>query len=152
MGEITAIINYEGQILLLLKYYPPPHLQTLSDTTPEVARLFSLDIVSASLASIDVNSTHIDLIVAASDDPHGVIQFSVGALSVVEGEASVPVTVVRGDGLVGDVQVNFDLQLGSADQNDFSISSQCESMIFLHVIGNNTEYFASYYFTLLASP
>ncbi len=103
-----------------------PYLQTLSDTTPEVARLFSLDIVSASLASIDVNSTHIDLIVAASDDPHGVIQFSVGALSVVEGEASVPVTVVRGDGLVGDVRVNFDLQLGSADQNDFNISSQCE--------------------------
>lgn len=99
-----------------------------------MARLFSLDIVSASLASIDVNSTHIDLIVAASDDPHGVIQFSVGALSVVEGEASVPVTVVRGDGLVGDVRVNFDLQLGSADQNDFNISSQCESMIFLRVI------------------
>ena len=63
-----------------------------------------------------------------------------GALSVVEGEASVPVTVVRGDGLVGDIRVNFDLQLGSADQNDFNISSQCESMIFLRVICNSTEY------------
>ncbi len=101
-------------------------VQVLPDATPEVARLFSLDIVSASLASIDVNSTHIDLIVAASDTPHGVIQFASGAVSVMESEANVPVTIVRGAGLVGDVRVNFDLQLGSADENDFNISSLCK--------------------------
>ncbi len=104
-------------------------LQILPDATPEVARLFSLDLVSASLANIDVNSTHIDLIVTASDNPHGVIQFASGALSVTEGEASVPVTVVRRMGLVGDVRVNLELQLGSTDENDFNISSLCKCSV-----------------------
>ena len=94
-----------------------------------MARLFSLDIVSASLANVDINSTHIDLIITASDSPHGIVEFASGSLSVEEGAASVAVTVVRGTGLVGDLGVTFDLQLGTADQTDFTISSQCEHLI-----------------------
>ena len=95
-----------------------------------MARLFSLDIVSASLATIDVNSTHIDLIIAASDNPHGTVEFASGDVSVEEGAAGVAVTVVRGAGLVGDLGVNVSLQLGTADRSDFNISSQCESTAF----------------------
>ena len=91
-----------------------------------MARLFSLDIVSSSLASININASHIDLIITSSNSPHGVVDFAPGDVSVMEGDSGVGVSLVRTLGLVGDLQVNLALQLDTADQTDFSISGQCE--------------------------
>ncbi len=105
-------------------------LQTLSDEIPEVRRSFSLQILSTSIARIDLNATAVEIIIPASNNPHGTVQFASSALiSTSEETGSVNIGVVRSGGLNGYIRINFTITLGSANSTDFNIIQPCKSAL-----------------------
>ena len=91
--------------------------------------MFSMKLVSSNLASINQNSSEVDIFVAASDGPHGVVQFSEPlAVLTEEGVGTLFLPLQRTLGLVGSVRVNFTVVPGSSSAlvEDFSLPSLCE--------------------------
>lgn len=69
--------------------------------------MFSLEIVSTGLAAINESLTHVDVIVTASDDPHGVVEFSPPtAVTIEESSVTLSIPVERLGGIVGDLRAN----------------------------------------------
>ena len=106
------------------------HTQTLSDSIPEVARLFSFQITSTSFVRADINASDIDIFVAASDSPHGIVQFAPPLqVDTEEVTTTLMLPLQRSFGLVGALRVNFSVTPNTAQTpEDFNISSECESM------------------------
>ena len=101
--------------------------QTLSDQLSEEARLFSMQIISSTIARVDINASEVGVIVAASNDPHGVVEFApLSDVSVEETSTTVSLSLSRIQGSSGTLQVNFSVVPTSADGNDFNIPSRCE--------------------------
>ena len=69
------------------------------------------------------------VIVAASDDPHGVVQFATPLVkSLPEDSGTVDVMLLRSGGLVGTLLVNFTAEDRDAfSPNDYTLSSNCQS-------------------------
>lgn len=105
-------------------------VQTLADQTPEVARLFSLRIVSTSFASIDANASEVLVVVPASDNPHGLVEFDLttGEVQLSEEAGTMALDIRRTQGVIGTLRVNFSVILISATSEDFIISSNCKLM------------------------
>lgn len=103
-------------------------MQTLSDSIPEVARLFSLRITSASQARVNLNASQLNVTVAASDYPHGVVQFAQPvSINTSEADLSLTVPVVRNFGLVGGLRVNFTIvAISATTPDDFNVASSCK--------------------------
>ena len=104
-------------------------VQTLADQIPEVARLFSLAIVSTSFASINVNASEVLVVVPASDNPHGLVEFDQTAVEVRVNEdvGIAAVGLQRSQGVIGTLRVNFSVVLlSSASSDDFSIATDCK--------------------------
>ncbi len=103
--------------------------QTLSDAIPEVARLFSLQITSTNLARVDLNSSQVDIVVAASNNPHGLVQFAPPlVLEIQETSTVLTLPLQRTQGLVGSLQVNFSIIQSSAmTPEDFTVLNQSET-------------------------
>lgn len=104
-------------------------VQTLADQTPEVARLFSLRIVSTSFASIDANTSEVLVVVPASDNPHGLVEFdqlTTGDVELSEDVGTMVLDLRRTQGVIGTLRVNFSVILISATSEDFTVSSSCK--------------------------
>ena len=105
-------------------------VQTLSDQIPEVARLFTLAIISTTFASVDTNSSEVLVVVPASNNPHGLVQFDqvTSEVMVDEDVGTVDLDLVRTQGVIGTLRVNFSVLLSSnsANSNDFRISTNCK--------------------------
>ena len=104
--------------------------QTLSDSIPEVARLFSFRITSTSFVRADINASDIDMFVTASDSPHGVVQFAPPLqVDTEEVTTTLMLPLRRSFGLAGPLRVNFSVTPNTAQTpEDFNISSECESI------------------------
>ena len=103
-------------------------VQTLTDQTPEVARLFSLTIISTTFASVDTNASEVLVVVPASNNPHGLVEFDqvTSEVRLSEDAGLVVLDLQRTQGVIGILRVNFSVMMTSADSNDFSISSNCK--------------------------
>ena len=103
-------------------------VQTLTDQIPEIARLFTLSLVSTSFASIDVNASQVLVIVPASDNPHGLVEFDqiTNEVQLNEDVGTVVLDLRRTQGIIGTLRVNFTVTLLTASSDDFSILSDCE--------------------------
>ena len=103
-------------------------VQSLTDQTPEVARQFTLAIVSTTFASVDTNSSEVLVIVPASNNPHGLVQFDqvTSEVMVNEDVGMVVLDLVRTQGVIGTLRVNFSVLLSSASSNDFAILTNCK--------------------------
>ncbi|XP_033109462.1 adhesion G-protein coupled receptor V1-like [Anneissia japonica] len=102
-------------------------LQTLDDQTPELKRVFTLRLSSVvGGATIDAgNADEASITVVASDNPHGVFEFS-GQQEVVVSEDSLQVTleVVRNAGSIGIARVIYTTIPGTASEiQDFNPAS-----------------------------
>jgi len=95
-----------------------------------VARLFSFRITSTSFVRADINASDIDIFVAASDSPHGVVQFAPPLqVDTEEVTTTLMLPLRRSFGLVGPLRVNFSVNPNTAQTpEDFNISSECESI------------------------
>lgn len=100
--------------------------QTLSDDIPEVQKSYFLQVVSSTLARVDATATDVEIIVRASDNPHGTVEFSSAAVTTSEGAGPVQLTVVRLQGLVGALQVNITVLPMSADATDYNFTASCK--------------------------
>ena len=80
--------------------------------------------VGAGDAHIDTNNSNVFIIIPASDNVHGLVQFSALTGSVSEGDGTVDVTVSRNGGLEGDLFINFTVQDGLAvSPNDYQLNA-----------------------------
>ena len=105
-------------------------LQTKPNDIPETARLFSLEIVSTGLASVDTNSSQVDIIVTASDDPHGVVEFGEpSTVTTDESDTTISIPIERNSGLVGDLRVNFSILSSSTATNSEDYTLHNQSML-----------------------
>lgn len=102
--------------------------KTLADDRAEVARRFSLQLISANQARVNFNSSEVDVIVAASDNPHGVVEFAQsGFTETDEVDATIMIPLQRNMGLIGLLRVNFSVTPSTAvTPDDFVVSSQCK--------------------------
>ena len=93
-----------------------------------MARLFSLQITSASQARVNFNSSQLSVVIAASDYPHGVVQFNQPLLiETPEADRMINIPLVRSFGLVGDLIVNFTVvPISAATPDDFIVASSCK--------------------------
>uniref|UniRef100_A0A1X7VF86 Staphylococcus aureus surface protein A n=3 Tax=Amphimedon queenslandica TaxID=400682 RepID=A0A1X7VF86_AMPQE len=99
-------------------------LSTIQDTSPEVAKIFTLSLVAAGDADINSSSSDINIIIPSSDNVHGSIGFSPLTVSTSESVDSIDITVLRSGGLEGDLLINFtvsDIQAVSPD--DYQINA-----------------------------
>ena len=101
-------------------------VQTLTDQTPEVARLFTLAVVSTTFASVNTNASEVQVVVPASNNPHGLVEFEASEVMVSEDVGTVLLDLVRTQGVIGTLRVNFSVLLSSASGNDFTISTNCK--------------------------
>lgn len=85
-----------------------------------------LQIVSVTLARVDVNATAVEVIVPASNNPYGTVDLSAEPITAPEGGGPLQVAVTRTGGLIGTLRVNFTAVLDSADDADFSIPDSCK--------------------------
>lgn len=83
--------------------------------------------MSVTLARVDVNATAVEIIVPASNNPFGTVEFaSSDPITAPEGGGPVQVNVARSGGLIGALRVNFTAILNSANDADFRIEDSCE--------------------------
>ncbi|KAI6651563.1 G protein coupled receptor 98-like protein isoform X1 [Oopsacas minuta] len=107
-------------------------LQTITDNIPEVAQIFTLELLSASIAGsnempvIDAGADEATLVVAASDQPHGRIVFqSPVTSSYQESDGIALIAVFRELGTVGSILVNFTVSTStSVIGQDFLLSKE----------------------------
>lgn len=106
----------------------PTHSQTTQDTIPEVARQYTLQLVSAGEATIDAARSRLTVVMASSDNPHGIVSFLPPLMkSVSEDMTPVITTVIRSGGLVGELVVNISvLGDGASLGSDFMVYNYCE--------------------------
>ena len=73
--------------------------------------------------------TQVDIIVTASDDPHGVVEFAEPSVVMIE-EASVTlsVSIERNNGIIGTLRTSFSILASSTATNfeDYTIHNQSE--------------------------
>ena len=92
-----------------------------------MGRSFTLQIVSVTLARVDVNASSVEITVPASNNPHGTVELaSSDPISAAEGGAPVQISIIRSGGLIGALRVNFTATPTSADSTDFRIEDTCE--------------------------
>lgn len=102
--------------------------------------------VSVTLARVDVNATSVEVTVPASNNPHGIVEFlSSSSITVQEGATPLQLGVVRLEGLIGDLRVNYSAVLTSADEMDFSLEEQCKTIA--RIISRMASRNVSYTFT-----
>lgn len=86
--------------------------------------------VSSTLATINVTATDVEITVRASNNPHGTVEFaSAAAVTTSEGAGPVLLNVVRLQGLVGALQVNFTVSPMSADGTDYNFTDSCKDLL-----------------------
>ena len=87
-------------------------------------------IISTTFASVDTNSSEVLVVVPASNNPHGLVQFDqvTSEVMVDEDVGTVDLDLVRTQGVIGTLRVNFSVLLSSnsANSNDFRISTNCK--------------------------
>ena len=102
-------------------------MQTLSDDIPETTRSFTLQVVSVTVARVDVSATRVEIVVPASNNPHGSVELSsTESVLVAEGMDTVQLSVVRSGGLIGALLVNFTILPNSALDMDISVEQLCK--------------------------
>uniref|UniRef100_A0A3Q3W600 Adhesion G-protein coupled receptor V1 n=1 Tax=Mola mola TaxID=94237 RepID=A0A3Q3W600_MOLML len=83
-------------------------LKVLDDDIPEEHYEYQLTLTSATSGlEISPSAKHVNIIMAASDHPHGLFSFSQQQISVIEEEGLVNVAVNRSTGSVGSVWVTY---------------------------------------------
>lgn len=83
--------------------------------------------VSVTLARIHVNATSVDIVVPASNNPHGTVELvSSAPITTSEGAAPLQLNLVRLEGLIGRLRVNYTTVLNTAELMDFSLEGQCK--------------------------
>lgn len=95
-----------------------------------MARLFTLQIISTGQATVNESFSQVDIILKASDDPHGVVEFGQPSAAETEERATtVSIPVVRDNGLVGDLRVNFSISTSSTatSPEDYTLQNQSNS-------------------------
>lgn len=109
------------------------YAQTTQDTIPEVARQYTLQLVSAGEASINATSSQLTVIMASSDNPHGIVNFLPPLMRTVsEDIGSVAIVVLRSGGLVGELVVNITVHdNGALMPSDYLISNYSECHYYL---------------------
>ena len=90
-----------------------------------MARQYTFQLVSAGEATIDATRSQLTVVVAASDSPHGIVNFLPPlSRTVSEDAGSMAITVLRSNGLVGELAVNISVLLSSAETpEDFTVSN-----------------------------
>lgn len=79
------------------------------------------------MARVDANATTVEIIVPASNNPHGSVELaSSDPISAPEGGEPVQLSLARSGGLIGALRVNFTTIMISANDSDFSIEDSCE--------------------------
>lgn len=93
-----------------------------------MARQYTLRIVSAGEATIDGSNSQLTVIIASSDNPHGIVSFMPPlTTTTTEDIGTLSVVVSRTAGLVGDLIVNFTIQNnGAVMPNDYTITNNSE--------------------------
>ena len=92
-----------------------------------MARQYTLSLVGVGDASINTSAAELSIIIASSDDIHGVVSFSSLSSSFEEDVGSVDIEVLRSSGFVGDLIVNFTAEDRDAiSPGDYSVSAASE--------------------------
>ena len=85
---------------------------------------------SLTVARLDVNASSVDVIVPASNNPHGSVQFASSTpITTSEGAMPLQISLARTNGLIGALRVNFTATLNSANEMDFSFTEPCKSLV-----------------------
>ena len=91
-----------------------------------MSRNYTLQVESLTVARLDVNASSVEVIVPASNNPHGSVQFiSSAPITASEGGLPVQLDISRVDGLIGALRVHFTATPDSANAMDFSINGSC---------------------------
>ena len=79
-------------------------------------------------APLDINATTVEVIIASSDYPHGVVQFQTPlSRQTQEGSGVISIPVHRLAGPSGNIRVNYSLNpLSAAAGSDYTTSESCE--------------------------
>lgn len=103
-------------------------VQTLQDSNPEIARRYTLSLVASQQATLAPNATEVEVIVASSDFPHGVIQFQTPlSRDTQEGSGVISIPVQRIAGLSGEIRVNYSVNpLSAVAGSDYISTESCE--------------------------
>ena len=81
--------------------------------------------------AINTNETEVEVIVASSDYPHGVIQFQAPPFrETQEGSGVITIPVPRNAGIIGTVRVNYSVESMSAVAgSDYQSTENCKDII-----------------------
>jgi len=87
-----------------------------------------LSLVASQQAPLAPNATEVEVIVASSDYPHGVVQFQTPlSRQTQEGSSILSILVQRNAGLSGDIRVNYSVEpLSAAAGSDYISTASCE--------------------------
>ena len=83
--------------------------------------------MSTGLATVNESLSQVDIIVTASDDPHGVVEFEQpSARTIQESGVTISVPVERHYGLVGNLRANFTILSSSTatSAEDYTLHNQ----------------------------
>ena len=95
-----------------------------------MSRSFTLQVESITLARLDLNASSVQVLVPASNNPHGSVQY-VSSNPVVTSEGAMPLqlNIIRMDGLIGTLRINVTAIPDSANGMDFNLNQLCESVL-----------------------
>lgn len=87
-------------------------------------------------APLDFNATEVEVIVASSDYPHGVIQFQTPlSRETQEGSGVISIPVQRTAGPSGEIRVNYSLNpLSAVAGSDYTSTESCEHILSKYTI------------------
>lgn len=99
-----------------------------------MARRYTLSLVASEQAPLDHNATEVEVIVASSDYPHGVIQFQAPpSRQTQEGSGVIAIPVQRVAGVSGEVRVNYSVSpLSAVAGSDYNSTGSCEHFLSIH--------------------
>ncbi|GFR83307.1 G-protein coupled receptor 98-like, partial [Elysia marginata] len=120
--DLSAFLQVEGSLRFRdLQQTASIILQTRDDSVPELRQTFILRLNSASggaVLSPQPGAVSASVTYTASDYPHGLVQFVLPpAVDVSEDQGNVRVTVSRGKGLNGQLEVSYSTEPGQATEN-----------------------------------
>ena len=100
----------------------------MQDSNPEIARQYTLALVSSLQGRLALNESEVEVIVASSDYPHGVVQFQAPAFrETQEGSGVITIPVLRNAGIIGTLRVNYSVESMSAvASNDYLSTETCK--------------------------